>query len=101
MIQSVSQTIPAPLGLDDLYALYLEVARRDHAWRIRALYGEVAPPEGHTPLRLLSMLHFRERYEAALRVPGGHTVFEAQMLRRARAYGIDVRSALSSLRRAA
>ena len=101
MIQSASQTPSTALALNDLYAIYLEVARRDHAWRIHALYGETQRPAGHTPLRLLPMEHFRQRYEAALRTPNGHAVFEAQMLRRARAYGVDIQAALGSLRRAA
>ena len=101
MTQTASQSAASPLSLNDLYAVYLEVARRDHAWRISAMYGQTPPPAGHSPLRLLPFEDFRERYEAALRVPGGHAVFEGQMLRRARAYGVDVQAALGNTRRAA
>lgn len=74
----------------ELYAIYLEVARRDHQWRRQAMYGAEQPPEGHAPFRPLNEALFSERRDAALRVPEGAERFQLQLLRRARFYHVNV-----------
>jgi hypothetical protein len=83
----------------DLYAVYLEIAKRDHACRIAALYGKQAPPTGHTPFRPLPFEHFEARYRAVLNVPGGDDIFRMQLARQASVYGVEVASEVN--RRAA
>jgi len=78
------------LGEHELYAVYLEVARRDHAWRRRALYGEHTPPESHSPFRPLSETLFQQRRHAACLAPQGALRFQQQLLRRAHYYQVDL-----------
>jgi hypothetical protein len=82
----------APLtgAVSELYAVYFEVAKRDHACRIAALYGTQAPPVGHTPFRPLPMEHFEARFQSATREPGGEMIFRRQLARQARVYGVDI-----------
>ena len=105
--QPVGQPTGPPIGLisplagsaHDLYAVYFEIAKRDHACRIAALYGKQTPPEGHTPFRPLPFEHFEARFRAVFDIPGGEEIFRKQLARQARAYGVDVASEAS--RRAA
>ena len=76
----------------DLYAVYLEIAKRDHKCRIGALYGKQTPPEGHTPFRPLPFEHFEARFRAVFDIPGGEEIFRKQLARQARVYGVDVAS---------
>ncbi len=84
----------APLAgsLHDLYAVYHEIARLDHACRREALYGKQTPPPGHTPFRPLPLEHFEARFEAAKQLPDGETMFRKQLARQAKVYGATVTS---------
>ena len=86
-------------SIHDLYAVYLEIAKRDHACRIAALYGKQAPPDGHTPFRPLPFEHFEARYKGVLHVPAGDEIFRKQLARQAQVYGVEAVS--ESIRRAA
>lgn len=79
-------------SVHDLYAVYLEIAKRDHTCRIAALYGTQTPPEGHTPFRPLPFEHFEARFRAVFDIPGGEEIFRRQLSRQARVYGVDVAS---------
>ncbi len=76
-------------SVDDLYAVYLEIAKRDHSVRIAALYGKQAPPPGHTPFRPLPREHFDARFYSSTQVAGGETIFRRQLSRLARVYGVQ------------
>lgn len=78
-----------------LYAIYLEIAKRDHRLRVQALYGKQNPPPGHTPLRPLPLDHFVQRLQAAQAVPGGEETFRRQLARWAKVYGVDCLSVVS------
>ncbi len=84
----------APLSgsLTELYAVYHEVARLDHACRREALYGKQTPPPGHTPFRPLPLEHFEARFEAAKRLPDGERMFRQQLARQASVYGARLQS---------
>ncbi len=89
-------TSPQPvLSEDQLYSVYLEVARRDHDWRIRALYGDQQRPVSHTPFRPLCQNVFHQRRRAAYQVPQGAERFQQQLLRRAYYYRVDVSQAIA------
>jgi len=90
---------PLAGSIRDLYAVYLEIAKQDHACRIAALYGKQLPPAGHTPFRPLPFEHFEARYKAVLDVPAGDEIFRKQLARQARVYGVEAAS--ESNRRAA
>src|SRR5690606_10227045 len=72
-----------------LYAVYLEIAKRDHRLRVQALYGKQSPPPGHTPLRPLPLEHFVQRLQAAQASPHGEEAFRRQLARGAKVYGVD------------
>ncbi len=78
------------LSETELYLVYLEVARRDHDWRIRALYGDQQRPESHTPFRPLSESVFLQRRQAVANLLQGPLRFQQQLLRRAHYYRVDV-----------
>jgi hypothetical protein len=85
-----SMASPEPLSgsMTDLYAVYFEVAKRDHACRRAALYGEQTPPPGHTPFRPLPLEHFEARFRAASATVGGEEIFRKQLARQAQVYGV-------------
>lgn len=85
-----SMASPEPLAgsLTDLYAVYFELAKRDHACRRAALYGEQTPPPGHTPFRPLPLEHFEARFRAASAIVGGEELFRRQLARQAQVYGV-------------
>ena len=72
----------------DLYAVYFEIAKRDHACRRAALYGAQAPPPGHTPFRPLSFDDFEMRFLTAAHIPRGEEIFRQQLARQAQVYGV-------------
>ena len=72
----------------DLYQIYFEIAKRDHACRRAALYGTQAPPPGHTPFRPLRFEDFEARFFSADQVPGGEDIFRRQLGRQAQVYGV-------------
>jgi hypothetical protein len=71
-----------------LYSIYLEIAKRDHACRIAALYGKHQPPAGHTPFRPLPFEHFEARLRSASLMSGGEDIFRRQLARQAHVYGV-------------
>jgi len=81
---------PLPGTLQDLYSVYFEVAKRDHACRRAALYGKQTPPPGHTPFRPIPFEHFETRFLAASAVAGGEDIFRRQLARQAQVYGVTV-----------
>lgn len=90
---------PLAGSIQSLYAIYLEIAKRDHACRIAALYGKQQPPAGHTPFRPLPREHFEARFESASQIAGGEEIFRKQLARQAYVYGVEL--TLSSGRQAA
>lgn len=81
--------IPPLLGsVPELYKVYLEIAKRDHACRVRALYGSQTPPAGHSPFRPLPLKHFRERFDAAKALPGGEAAFRRLLARWANVHSL-------------
>lgn len=85
------------LNEQELFVIYLEVARADHAWRCRSFYGDQTPPEGHTPFRPLNAAIFAERFRGACMLADGHQRFQAQLLRRASFYKVDTAQALRAV----
>lgn len=75
-------------SIHELYAVYLEVAKRDHACRRAALYGTQTPPPGHTPFRPLPFEDFESRFLTAATLPGGEDIFRRQLGRQAQVYGV-------------
>jgi len=96
-----AESSPEPLSgsIQDLYAVYVEIAKRDHACRRAALYGKQTPPPGHTPFRPIPFEHFETRFRAASAVAGGEGIFRRQLARQAQVYGVTTTSGAS--RRAA
>lgn len=78
-----------------LYRIYLEIAAKDHRCRIQALYGNHAPPTGHTPYRPLPIHHFVDRFELAKSMPDGELIFRKQLARLAKVYGVDCVAAVA------
>jgi hypothetical protein len=89
------------LSVDELYAVYLAIARSDHQWRLRTLYGEQLPPRGHAEFRPLSEQQFQQRLEMARTILDGETLLRRRLARQAAAYNVDVQQAKTQLRRAA
>ncbi len=77
-----------------LYQIYMEVARRDHQWRMQAMYGGDSPPRGLSPFRPLDERVFWERFQAASKVDGGVQAFTQQLLRRAQYYKVNIQQVL-------
>lgn len=86
------------LSIAELYAVYVAIARADHHWRMRALYGDQTRPAGHSEFRPLSMVHFENRLVTAREVVGGEASLRARLARQAAAYQIDVPSELRCYR---
>ncbi len=82
-------TLPLNGTVQELYAVYYEIAKRDHACRRAALYGKQSPPPGHTPFRPLSLDGFAARFQSAIAVSGGEDVFRRQLARQAQVYGVE------------
>ena len=89
------------LSSDELYMVYLAIARADHQWRVRALYGDTAPPAGHNEFRPLSRELFSERLATAKTMVGGESVLRQRLSRQAAAYGVNVEAELSRLSKVA
>jgi hypothetical protein len=90
---------PLAGNVQSLYSVYLDIAKRDHACRIAALYGKHQPPAGHTPFRPLPLAHFEARFRSASLMSGGEEIFRRQLARQAHVYGVKPVS--SSSRQAA
>ena len=88
------------LTIAELYGVYLAIAKADHRWRSRAMYGEETPPPGHSEFRPLSQSHFAERFAAAANIVGGEATFRARLARQAAAYRVDVQDELMRRRAA-
>jgi hypothetical protein len=82
-------TSPLNGSVHDLYAVYFEIAKRDHACRRAALYGVHTPPPGHTPFRPLSFADFEIRFHSAAEIPDGEDIFRRQLARQAQVYGVE------------
>jgi len=91
----------AGLTSDELYSVYVAIAQADHAHRLRALYGNESPPDGHAPLRMISASRFAGRWSLAGRMLGGEEQFLARLSRQAAAYGVDVAAEIARRRQAA
>lgn len=89
------------LSFAELYAVYLAIARSDHQWRVRTLYGDAEPPLGHVEFRPLSESQFNQRLEMARTIPGGETLLRCRLARQAAAYQVDVQAELRPERQAA
>lgn len=89
------------LTVDELYAVYLAVARADHRMRTESLYGSSEPPRGHYEHRPLPPADFAERLRLAGRMAGGDAGFRGRIARQAAAYEIDIPAVLVRLRTAA
>lgn len=94
---------PAPSPLESLrgstrvlYAVYLEIAARDHRCRLTALYGNELPPAGHAPFRPLRFDDFAERFESSRTIVGGEETFRRQLARWAKVHGIDCVEVISN-----
>ncbi len=86
------------LSLSELYTVYLAIARADHQWRIRAMYGDQARPIGHSVFRPLPLAHFAQRLEAAQGIMGGEQSLRGRLSRQAAAYRIDIQAELNGTR---
>ena len=89
-----------------LYDLYLDVAGRDHQFRIASQYGDSPPRTGHCEFRPLSAATFVARvnqYDSMDNEVG--LALRKRLSRQAIAYGVDlpayVNQASTSLQRAA
>ncbi len=90
---------PMAGSISELYAVYSQIAERDHACRIQALYGVQPPPPGHTPFRPLTLEDFEHRFATASKLPDGELLFRQQLTRLAGVYCVEPKSTLA--RRAA
>ncbi len=90
------------LSISELYTVYLGIARADHKWRVRAMYGDQPRPIGHSVFRPLPLVHFAQRLEAAQGIVGGERSLRSRLARQAAAYRIDIQAELNpSLSKAA
>lgn len=79
------------LSVDRLYDLYLAIAQCDHAFRLQAMYGSVAPPVGHCVFRPLSRETFTQRvlhYDSVEDGEAGRSL-RLRLARQAFAYGVE------------
>ena len=90
-------------GLDsnELYVIYLAIARADHQWRSSAMYNNATPPVGHSVFRPLTIQQFDDRLLAARSLAGGESMLRQRLSRQAAAYGVDVDYEISRIRQAA
>lgn len=79
-----------------LYAVYLEIAARDHRCRLTALYGDTPPPAGLAPFRPLRFDDFAQRFESSRSIVGGEETFRRQLARWAKVHAIDCVEVISS-----
>ncbi len=89
------------LCFGQLYAVYLAIARSDHDWRLRARYGQAAPPNGHAEFRPLSEEQFFDRLHRAQMIAGGEAMLRGRLARQAASYRVDITAELAELQRAA
>lgn len=75
---------------EELYAVYLAIARADHQWRVRTLYGDEGSPAGHAEFRPLTIEQFDQRVDAANRIVGGDAMLRQRLARQAAAYNVDI-----------
>jgi len=87
---------PLSGSVEVMYRIYMEIAVRDHRCRVQALYGDQAPPTGHTPYRPLPLHHFADRFESACAIAGGEVQFRKQLARMAKVYGVDCVAAVAT-----
>ncbi len=86
------------LSINELYNVYLLIARADHHWRIAALYGKQPRPAGHSEFRPLPWEHFSERFAIAQSIVGGEMSLRNRLARQAAAYRIDIDTELRRYR---
>ncbi len=89
------------LETDDLYLVYVAVARADHRHRISAMYGDAGPPPGHAPFRVVSRDCFTQRMQLAAQLHGGQASLLGRLSRQAAAYGVDIPAEIARQRQAA
>ena len=89
------------LDSSELYVVYRAVARADHQWRARAMYGDTTPPTGHNVFRPLSREQFAARLSAARECAGGESLLRQRLSRQAAAYQVDVNEELARICQAA
>jgi hypothetical protein len=95
-LQDLSQ-----LTVEELYAVYVDVAESDSNWRRKAMYGDTQPPPGHFKFRPLPFSHFQQRFLAAQSTVGGEARLRQRLSRQAAAYRVDVDSAVTRIQQAA
>jgi len=90
------------LTVDQLYDLYFAIAEKDHAFRLLAIYGAVAPPDGHCEFRPLTRDTFTQRVLSYDSMEGGQVgrSLRQRLARQATAYGVQ-ESRQASVSRAA
>lgn len=79
---------------EELYTVYLAIARADHEARSLALYGHQPPPQGHFVHRPLPRSEFDQRLRSAGTIPRGDALLRARLARQAAVYAIDVAAIL-------
>lgn len=91
------------LTIDEIYDLYYAIAEKDHAFRLRSLYGVDAPPAGHCVFRPLCRDSFTHRVRHYDSLDGGQIgrSLRERLARQAAAYGVEYEPAEQELRRAA
>ena len=83
------------LSWEQLYAVYLAIAKNDHSWRLQTMYGDEPVPQGHAEFRPLSQLQFNERISRAQGIAGGESMLRVRLARQAAAYQVDVPGVLT------
>lgn len=86
------------LSVNELYSVYLAIARCDHLWRRKSLYGGNEPPKGQCDLRPLGREQFVQRFEKAKTFVGGELMLRQRLAKQVAAYSIDLKEVLQSSR---
>ena len=89
------------LTVEELYAVYVDVAASDSDWRRKTMYGDTQPPPGHSEIRPLPFDLFHQRFLVAQGTAGGEARIRQRLSRQAAAYRVDVESAVTRIQQAA
>lgn len=76
-------------NVEQMYDVYLAIAKADWKWRRTAVYGAAEPPPGHAMFRPLSFDVFAQRMASAASVVGGEKTLRSRLARQAAAYKVD------------
>lgn len=88
-------------SVEQLYDVYLAIAKADWKWRRTAVYGAAEPPPGHAMFRPLSFDVFALRMKSAASIVHGEQTLQNRLARQAAAYKVDVAAIASAKVRAA